>query len=280
MKILVTGATGTVGRHLVQQLAGQGVTVRALTRNPSKASFPAGVEVVAGDLTQPQTIKPALEGVAGLHLITFGGDDYAPLQTGSEIMALAEQAGVQRVTVLMGGEKGDFEQAVESSALAWTLLQPVEFMSGALDWAESIRSEGVVRVAFASRKSAMIHEADIAAVVAVALTQDGHGGRTYTITGPQVLTPHEMVATIGEALGREIPLIELTEAEAREQWRAEGYPDDVIEFFVWAHGSTPPIGYTVVPTVEQVTGRAPRTFAQWAAEHADAFRLGETSPQT
>ena len=272
MKILVTGATGTVGRHLVAQLHDSGHQVLALTRSPAKASFPAGVEVVQGDLTRPQTFAPALQGVDGLHLITFGGDDYAPLQTGPEIVALAEAAGVQRVTVLGGDDSGGVESAVQASSLAWTLLRPVEFMSGALDMAPSVRAEGVVRQGFASRRSAMVHEADIAAVAAAALTRDGHGGKIYTITGPEVLTPLDMVRIIGETAGREIRFIELTEAQAREQWLAEGYPPESVEFFVWAHGSTPPEGYTVVPTVEQVTGRPARTFAQWAAEHAEHFR--------
>jgi uncharacterized protein YbjT (DUF2867 family) len=272
MKILVTGATGNVGRPLVEQLNSAGHQVRALTRNPAKANFSKGVEVVAGDLTRPETLAPALEGVESLHLINFGGDDYSPLQTANEIVALAENAGVKRVTVLLGGEKGALEQAVEASSMAWTMLQPVEFMSGAFDYAQSIRNESVVRVAFASRKTAIVHDADIASVAATVLTEDGHGGKTYTITGPEVLTPPEMVRTISAAIGRDIQFIELTEAQAREQWRAEGYPDEVIEFFVWAHGNTPPIGYTVVPTVEQVTGRPARTFAEWAREHAEDFR--------
>jgi uncharacterized protein YbjT (DUF2867 family) len=272
MKILVAGATGNVGHYLVEQLAHAGHHVRALTRNPAKANFPDGVEVVVGDLTQPETFAPALEGVTGLHLLNVSGSDYAPLQTGAQIMAMAEKAAVKRVTVLMGGEMGELERAVQSSSLAWTFLQPVEFMSGALDYAASIRAEGVVRMGFVNRKSAMVHEADIAAVAAVALTQDGHGGKTYTITGGEVITPPQMLSIIGATIGREVKLIELTEAQARDQWRAEGYPDEVIDFFVWAHGNTPEIGYTVVPTVEQVTGCSPRTFAQWAAENAEKFR--------
>ena len=272
MKILVAGATGNVGRYLVEQLNEAGHHVRALTRNPAKASFSDGVEVVSGDLTKPETLVPALEGVTSLHLINFGGDDYTSLQTGPEIVAMAEKAGVKRITVLMGGEIGQLEQAVQASSMAWTFLAPVEFMTGALDWAESIRTEGVARMAFGSRKSAIVHEADIAAVAASALTEDGHAGKTYTITGPEVLTPRDMVRTIGATIGRDIKFVELTEAEAREEWRAQGFPDEIIEFFVWAHGNTPPIGYTIVPTVEQVTGRAPRTFAQWASEFVEKFR--------
>lgn len=271
MKVLVSGATGTVGRHIVEQLLRAGASVRALTRDPHKARFADEVEVVSGDLTAPQTLVPALEGVDALHLITFGGDDYAELETGDEIVALARKAGVRRVTVLMGGESGSVDRAVRASDLEWTFLRPVEFMSGALDWAGSIRDEGVVRDGFSNRRSAMIHEADIGAVAATALLEDGHAGKTYTLTGPEVLTPPELVRTIGAAIGRPISYVELTEEQAREQWRAAGFPPEHIEFFVMVHGNTPPEGYTVLPTVEQVTGRPARTFAQWAAENAAAF---------
>jgi uncharacterized protein YbjT (DUF2867 family) len=272
MTTLVTGATGTIGRRIVDQLIQLGQPVRALTRNPAKANLPSQVELVVGDLTNPQTLQQALAGVTGMHLINFDSGTGSLLQTGPQLVELAQRAGVQRVTVLLGGEKGPFEQAVEASTLEWTFLQPVEFMAGMFDWVETIRAEGVVRAPFADRLTAIIHEADIGAVAAAVLSAGGYGGQTLTLTGPQVLTPRAMARTIGAAIGRDIQFIELTEAQAREGWRAAGFPDEVIEFFVWAHGSTPPIGYTVVPTVEQVTGRPPRTFAQWAAEHADTFR--------
>jgi uncharacterized protein YbjT (DUF2867 family) len=273
MKILVTGATGTVGRNLVEQLFQMCHQVRALTRNPAKADFSAGVEVFEGDLTQPATLAPALEGIDGLHLINFGGDDFAPLQTGSEIVAMAEQAGVKRVTVLRGGPKGTVEQAVEASSMAWTLLEPVEFMSNILRWSYGIQAVGAVRQPFGSRKTAIVHEADIAAVAAGVLTSDGHGGKTYSISGPEVLTPRDMTRMIGEAIGREVQFVELTPDQAREEWGGAGLPRDVIEFLLWVYDNTPPHGYTVVPTVEQITGQPARTFAQWAAEHAAAFRV-------
>ncbi|MGH8929549.1 MAG: NAD(P)H-binding protein [Egibacteraceae bacterium] len=273
MTILVTGATGTVGRQVVDQLQRAGQRVRALTRNPAKANLPDGVEVVGGDLAAPETLGHALDGVTGVHLITFGGDDYATLQAAPEILELATKAGVRRVTVLMGGERGPVEEAVEASDLEWTLLQPVEFMANTLEWAESIRGEGIVREAFGDMLSAMVHEADIGAVAATVLSEDGHGGRTYTLTGPEALTVPQKVRTIGAAIGRDIRFVELTEAQARARWRESGYPDEAIDFFVFVSRDTPPVGYTVVPTVEQVTGRAPRSFAQWAAEHADAFRV-------
>ena len=271
MKILVTGATGTVGREIVKQLASRGHHVRALSRHPARASFPAGVDAVAGDLTAPETFASAFEGIEALHLINFGGDDQAPLQTGARIVALAEQAGVRRISLLLGGAPAPLDEAVAAGSIHWTFLQPVEFMSNHLEWAESIRSEGLVREPFPDRLSAVVHEADIAAVAVAALTQDGHAGKTYTLTGPDVLSLRQKIEILAAAAKREIKLMELTEQEARDRWQAMGISSEAIEFLLFVYGNTPEVGYTVTPTVEQVTGRPARTFAQWAAEHAGAF---------
>ncbi|AMW14048.1 hydroxylase [Streptomyces qaidamensis] len=272
-KILVTGATGTVGRQIVAELLDRGHEVRALTRDAAKASFPAGVEVVEGDLTEPDGLAAALEGVTGLHLITFGGAAFSPLETGPRLLELARSAGVRRVTVLHGGGPTPLEDAVRADdGVDWTVLMPVEFMANALEWADGIVAAGEVREPFVDRLSAMVHEGDIGAVAAVALTQEGHGGQEYVITGPEVLTVGDKVKTIAAAVGREVTLIELTQQQALAQWRAAGLPEDVIGFLLEAYGNTPEVGRTVSGTVEKVTGRPARTFAQWAAEHADAFR--------
>ncbi|MFI5480767.1 NAD(P)H-binding protein [Streptomyces rubiginosohelvolus] len=272
MTILVTGATGTVGRRVVEQLLERGEHVRALTRDPERAEFPAGVEVVGGDLEDPASLVPALRGVTGLHLITFGGALFAPLETADEILALAKEAGVRRVTVLHGGGDTPMEAAVRASDFAWTVVMPVEFMANALEWAPAIRSEGVVREPFVDRLSAMVHESDIGAVAAVALTEDGHGGQEYLITGPQALTVRDKTAAIGAARGADVELVELTEEQALETWRGQGMPEDVIAFLIDVYRDTPPEGRTVLGTVEKVTGRPARTFAEWAEEHAHAFR--------
>ncbi|PSK71022.1 hydroxylase [Streptomyces sp. CS149] len=272
MTILVTGATGTVGRRVVEQLLERGEQVRALTRDPERAEFPAGVEVVGGDLTDPASLAPALHGVTGLHLITFGGEYFAPLETGDEILALAEEAGVRRVTVLHGGGDTPVETAVRASGFAWTVVMPVEFMANALEWAPGIRSEGVVREPFVDRLSAMVHESDIGAVAAVALTEDGHGGQEYLVTGPQVLTVRDKTAAVGAARGTDVELVELTEEQALENWRGQGVAEDVIAFLIDVYRDTPLEGRTVSGTVEKVTGRPARTFAQWAEEHAEHFR--------
>ncbi|UBU18130.1 NmrA family NAD(P)-binding protein [Nonomuraea gerenzanensis] len=272
MTILVTGATGTVGRRIVGQLVERGVPVRALTRNPGRAALPDGVEVACGDLTSPGTLAPALEGVTGLHLITFGGDDCTPLENGAELVRLAAKAGVQRVSVLSSWDETSVEEALRAGELGWTQLQCVEFMANAFEWAEPIRQEGVVRV-FGNHPGAVVHEADIAAVAVAALVEEGHAGETYLLTGPEALTPEQRVRMIGAAAGREIRFEELSEQEYRAAMRAAGVGDDLIEFGVQLGANPPDAASVVLPTVERVTGRPGHTFAQWAAEHAAAFRI-------
>lgn len=273
MTFLVTGATGTVGRLVVQELLDAGQRVRALTRDPGKAALPAGVEVVAGDLARPESVAAAFEGVTGVHLIKFAGDDYAPLPDPGRLVELAVAAGARRATVLGGRADGALEQALAATDLEWTLLNPVEFMSNTLRWwAHPIRTEGVIKEPFGDRLSALVHERDIAAVAATVLVEGGHGGRTYTITGPEAITLRRKVEILGDAICRDVRFVELTVDEARAKWAADGMAEQTIEFLVSALGSTPEDGYTVVPTVREVTGRDARSFAQWAAENAEAFR--------
>ncbi|MGW0333201.1 NAD(P)H-binding protein [Streptomyces sp. NPDC003011] len=274
--ILVTGATGTVGRQVVAELLARGHGVRALTRDASRAAFPEGVEVVQGDLTAPDSLAPALEGVTGLHLITFGGPYFAPLETGPRVLELARTAGVRRVTVLHGGGPSPLEDVVRADdGVDWTVLMPVEFMANALEWADGIVASDEVREPFVARLSAMVHEGDIGAVAAVALTEEGHAGQEYVITGPELLTVGDKVAAMAAARGREIALVELTEEQAVAQWRAAGRPEDLIGFLLEVYANTPEVGRTVLDTVEKVTGHPARAFAQWAAEHADTFMAAD-----
>ncbi|MCM3750272.1 NAD(P)H-binding protein [Paenibacillus pasadenensis] len=273
MTILVTGASGNVGRYVVEHLVGAGQQVRALTRHPERTDFPEGVEVVYGDLAVPESLAPAFNGVTAMHLITFNSDGYGPLQTGPEIVELAEKAGVRRVTVLWSGVNGPVEQAVEASGLEWTFLQPApEFMSNALVWVDSIREEGIVSEPFQQSLDAMVHPSDIGSVAATALIHGGHAGQTYNITGPEVLTIPQKVRTISAVLGKEIKFVELTEEQARERMRKKGAQEDVIDFVIGWHANPPQSAYTVVPTVEQITGRPAKTFAQWVSEHGDRFK--------
>ena len=231
------------------------------------------MEIFAGDLAAPETLLPALDGVASMHLISFSDDGYTPLQTAPEVLELATQAGVGRVTVLTGtDDELAVARAVEAAGVEWTHLRPGEFMANALFWAESIRTEGVVRAPFGGQLHAMVHEADVAAVVVTALLEDGHAGKTYTTTGPAALTRAETVSTIADVIGRDIRFVELTEEQGREQLRESGYPDEVIEAVIEYGANPPEAAYTVLPTVEEVTGTPARTFHQWATDHADDFR--------
>lgn len=270
MTILVTGATGTVGRHVTEQLVKRGTAVRALTRNPERAKtmLPAGVEIVAGDLMRPETLRNVLQGVEAVFLIVSSDEPQADLNTDPRVVEMAREAGVKRVVVLVGFEEGPVEEAVKRSGMEWTLVKPVEFMANVLaDWGASIREEGVVRELNGDAPSARVHEGDIAAVAVEALLGDGHHGNSYVLTGPEVLTRREAVQAIAAGIGKDIRFEEMTEDEARQKWREQGYDEESIEFFVQMAYQPPEVGHTVLPTVERVLGRPARTLTEWAAEH-------------
>jgi len=272
MSILVTGATGTIGRPLVEQLAQGGHAVRALTRRPDAAGLPAGVRVHEGDLARPGSLAAALDGVTALHLIALAGDDYQPLPDPSAVVEVAVAAGVKRITVLTGtDDELAVVRAVEASGVDWTHVRPLEFMANKLAWADLVRAEGVVRSGFGDHVSALVHEADVAAVLAAALTGDDHGGRTYTPTGPQALSRRDAAAIIGTVTGRPVRFEEQSEADVRAAMQAQGVQPEVIDFVVGYEASPPPEASVVLPVVEQVTGRPPRRFADWVAEHVEAF---------
>jgi len=284
MTTLVTGASGTVGRSLVSQLVRVGEPVRAMTRDPAAARFPAGVQVVHGDLAEPGTLTAGLAGADRLHLFPYPA-------TAREVVDLAARAGVRRVTVLSSGSvtagfDTDYqlpvEQAVEASGLEWTHLRPGEFAANRLAlWGPSIRAERVVRWPFPDEVGVPIHEADIAAVAVLALLEDGHAGRAYDMTGPATLSVRAQVAAIAAAIGADVRLEEVSRPEAlrllHEQggWAAVNGP-----FLLGYEGFSAGEEYPEIaadelvplPTVEQVTGRPARSFARWALDHAGDFR--------
>jgi uncharacterized protein YbjT (DUF2867 family) len=266
---LVTGATGNTGRHVVTELVRRGERVRALTRNPVVAAgiLPAEVELVAGTHTAPERLDAALDGVSRLHItVTAGLADVGP-----ELVRRAVDAGVRRITVVWGGGVGPVEQAVADSGVEWTRLEPQEFMSNTLNWIESVRSEGIVREPY-DFPSALVHEADIAAVAAVALLDDGHAGRAYNLTGPEPLTPRERIAILSRAIRRDIVFAPITHEQAVDRLMATGVSRADADYVVGWYAAPDDASTTVVDTVEQVTGRPARTFAQWAAEHAGRFQ--------
>jgi uncharacterized protein YbjT (DUF2867 family) len=274
--ILVTGATGNVGGALVRALHQDGVPVRALARDPSKASFPDGVETIAGDLTRPADWAGALQGVDGVFLLS-GYDGM------TDLLAGARDAGVRRAVLLSGSsvEGGDLDNAVtryqaqaeadvEASGLDPTFLRPNSFMTNALEWAEQIRAGDVVRAPFSGVRVGMIDPADIAAVAAHALVEGDLGGRALRLSGPESLAPGDRVRILGDVLGRELRYEAQSDSEAAAQMHATlpaGYAEAFLSFFV--RGT---LDESVVqPTVHEVLGREPATFAAWVQAHRDAF---------
>ncbi|WP_081913380.1 NAD(P)H-binding protein [Glycomyces sp. NRRL B-16210] len=272
MSILVTGATGNVGRHVVAGLAGAGRRVRAFTRRPG-ARFPGGVEVAVGDLADPAGFGAALDGVTAVHLIAAQGSGFAtvPLEAPEELVALAVEAGVRRVTVLWNGQPGPVEAAVERSGLEWTHLRPGGFMSNDLGWAEAVRSEGVVREPFPEAAHRLVDEADIAAVAVAALTEDGHVGRTYALTGAEALTVPERVAALARASGRAIRYEELSRAAARERMIGAGLDADSADFFLDWHAGSQAEEPAEAADIAAITGRPAGTYARWAKRQAPLF---------
>jgi len=278
MTIFVTGATGTVGRHVVDRLVAAGRPVRALSRNPETAGLPDGVDVVKGDVNRPGDL--AFEGVQSVFLIPGLFDPAHATDLAEAFTARAVAAGVARiVSVTSSGitarRAGVYEvlraveQVVEKSGATWTHVRPGEFAINKLDvWGESIRSEGVVRNAYPEGVGVPIHEADIAEIATIALLEDGHAGRAYDLTGPEALTHRQQAEAIGTGLGRPITFEGLTYGQARQAYIEGGFPVEIAEFVLGyqaEYAEEPP---SVSPTFEQVTGKKGRTLAQWAADHA------------
>ncbi|MEU9507250.1 NAD(P)H-binding protein [Micromonospora sp. NPDC048170] len=288
MTILVTGATGNVGRLVVARLVEAGERVRALTRSPGSAGLPDGVEVVRGDLDEPATLETALDGVERMYLFPVA-------QTAREVVGLAKLAGVRRVVVLSsaavtGGHDTDFhlpvERAVEDSGLEWTHVRPGEFMLNKLWlWGPSVRAASVVHEPFPDEAWCPVHEGDIAEVATAALLEDGHHGRAYDLNGPELISRREQVRAIAAAIGRDVRLDVPTPEQARRIYREQGgfaadNADFLLGFEDYSGNESDPESMTEpaptagapLPTAEQVTGRPARTFAQWAHDHAADFR--------
>jgi uncharacterized protein YbjT (DUF2867 family) len=275
--ILVTGATGNVGREVVARLLAAGVPVRGAARRP--VGLPAGVDAVAADLTEPATLPAALAGVRAAFLFPVPG-------CGPAFAAAARDAGVGRIVVLSSAEIVDgtatqpdhvtgfhaaIERAVEASGPAWTFVRSAAFAGNVLQWAGQLRSGDTVSAPYPQASFAPIHEADVAAVVTRALTADGHAGARYRVTGPAALTQAEQLAVIGTVLGRELRFVEVPPQVARERM-LQRLPAPIVDGLlrIFAQAATRPAA--VLPTVGEVTGRQPRTFAQWVADHRADFR--------
>jgi uncharacterized protein YbjT (DUF2867 family) len=280
--IVVTGATGNVGSELVKLLVRSGEKVRVMARNPAKAEKLGGVEIVEGDLEKPEMLGRAFAGAEKLFLLITGPDMPA---VAASAAAAAKEAGVKHIVMLSSQGAGhhrefaigrwhrEAEAKVKEAGIPWTMLRPGGFASNALWWAGSIKAQGSVFGSTGEGKSAPIHPGDIAAVAHKALTSPGHEGKTYDLTGPELLSAREQVQAISEAIGRPLKYVDLPEAASREGMLKAGMPERLVNALMEGlalvrEGE----GSTVTSTVEELLGRPARTFGAWARDKADAFR--------
>lgn len=280
--VLVVGATGNVGRHVVEALRHAGAPVRALARRPEAAGLPAGVAVIAGDLAAPESLDPALDGVDAAFLLWT-----APPATAEAVIGRIA-ARTRRIVLLSSPHQtphpffqqpnplarfhAELDRLVAGAGAEWTILRPGMFASNTTGWwAEAIRQGDVVRWPYGQAETAPVDERDIAAVAARALLDDGHVGRSYVLTGPESLTQAAQVEAIGAALGRRLRLEELSPDAFREA-TAGVWPERAVTMLLNAWGATLGHRAYVTSTVAEVTGAPARRFHDWARDHAAAFR--------
>ena len=277
--ILVTGASGTVGREVVKSLAAAGATFKAAYRSrPEKV--PERVESVAIDFDRPETITPALRGVETVFLLSN------MVEPEKRVVDEAKKAGVKRVVKLSvnGAAEEAFtfakwhravEKYIEGSGLRWTFLRPSGFMQNFFNYmGDSIRKEGAFYTATGPRGAgAHIDARDIGVVAARVLTGRGHEGKAYELTGPEALTTAQVAAHLSKALGREIRYVPITPEQYKQGALAMGMPGPYVEALVdldraYAAGELA----QVTSTVKELTGRDPIRFEQFAKDYADRFK--------
>ncbi|WP_029117826.1 NAD(P)H-binding protein [Mycobacterium sp. URHB0044] len=267
MTILVTGATGNIGRRIVDHLIHLGANdIRALTANPAKANLPDGVNVVTGYLGNPESLPAALDGVEAMYL--------APLPaTLSVTLELAKEANVQYVVALSGGAHWqEHADAITASGLVNTQLGPGEFADNFTIWAEQIKATRTVRDPYPTVLEAPISMDDIARVAATLLAKpdSSHHGRMYSITGPEALSRVAIAERIGVGIGVDVTFEQCTRAEAEALLQpamgdyASWYLDQV------QAGVDAP--QQANHLVAELTGTPAQSIAEWAAANAEAFR--------
>lgn len=278
--IVVTGASGNVGSHLAETLAAQGEQVRAVARgltHPLRDK--ENVTAVTGDLEDPQSLAGALEGADALFLLLPGAGAGVDVP---RLLELAAAGGVTRTVLLSSQAAGTrrtssshapmaaIEGQLKSSGMAWTILRPGGFHSNVMAWAQTIREHRTVYAPFGDIGLPSIDPADIAEVAAVALSEVGHDEKVYVLTGPEVTTPRQRAAAIGDAVGSPLTFVDLSREQARDQM-VQFMPPPVADGTLDILGDPTAEETAVSPDVADVLGKPGRTFADWAARHAAVF---------
>jgi uncharacterized protein YbjT (DUF2867 family) len=282
--ILVTGSTGLIGSEIVRLISQAGVPARALARNPQRIPKLPGITPVAGDLTKPETLPAAFEGAGTLFLLTGISENLVALEHNA--IAAARAAGIMRIVKLSAFGASDHskapiclwhyrvEQEMRQSGIGWTILRPHHFMQNLLGQAQYIINDGVVYSASGDGRIPYIDARDIAACAKAVLTQPGHDHKKYVLTGSEALSYRQATEIIGRTIGRELRFVPESPDEARARRTREGVPPAIIESIL-AIGAYQRAGgktVTITSTVADLTGRPPRTFTEFARDHADVFR--------
>jgi uncharacterized protein YbjT (DUF2867 family) len=287
-RILVTGATGHIGREVVAQLCAADLPVRALSRNPQSGHLPDGVDGVRGDLAVPETLDRALDDVDAVFLVwaaPFSAAAAAIARIGSRAERIVFLSSPIRTNHPFFQQPNAFrhvhagvEDLIEKSGTRWTMLRPGPFALNCRTWwAPQIRNGDVVRWFHGAAQTAAVHERDIAAVAVRALCEDRHAGRDYVLTGPESLTQREQLAIIGDAIGRPLTFDEVSPDAARREVIAT-WPTSVADMLLSAYGAAVDRPALVTSVIEEVTDTPARTFQEWATDHAGDFDL--TGPVT
>jgi uncharacterized protein YbjT (DUF2867 family) len=280
--VLVTGATGNTGRSLVEALARKGAPVRAMVRSEAdRGKVPDGVSAVVADFDDEASIRKALEGAARAYLVTPSSERAEVQQR--RFADLAAQAGVRHLVVLsqLGADEhsparflryhGAVEHHVRDLGIPYTFLRPNLFFQGLLAFARTISNDRRFFAPIGDARVSAVDVRDIAAVAAVTLTEAGHEGATYTLTGPDSITHLQIAAALSSALGREVSFMDVPpEAFAAgvqgilPPWQVEGLVEDYAHY---RRGEAAPVS----PAVAQVTGTRPVDIQQFARDYASAF---------
>jgi uncharacterized protein YbjT (DUF2867 family) len=278
---LVIGATGNVGGPVARQLFHQGADVRALVRDSARADLPAGVELAVGDLDDCDSVSKAVQGVDAIFLMHVAGGT----EQTKTMIAATQDAGAPRIVMLssagarllpldgpMPTALAAREQLLRESGLGVTYLRPSAFASNTLGWRDAIRAGKVVDPTGDGRL-AVTDPDDIARVAVAALTEEGHVGKGYLLTGPEALTSRQQVEIIADVIGRPIEFEDVTPHEFATAAIEQGTPPEHAHRMERLHEVfRARRQVAITDDVQNITGTAPNTFRDWCEHHADAFR--------
>ncbi|QLL05335.1 NAD(P)H-binding protein [Mycobacterium vicinigordonae] len=275
--IVVTGATGNVGRPLVEALHAGAEEVVAVSRTITEADVPTGMRFQRADLFDAQSLVPALQRARALFMVTPADFHAAGEEAFAAVMDVAQHSRLRQVVLLSslgvaaGRHPSGLEQALKRTSLSWTVLRPGGFHTNALWWAGLIRSHRLVAAPFGDVALPSIDPGDIAAVASVTLREDGHQGQVYRLTGPAPITPRQQTEAIGAVLGEPVSFVEQSRAEAKAQM-LQYMPETVVERTLDALSTPTDIERNVSLDVDRILGRPPRSFREWASSHVAAFK--------